>query len=68
VVYVVTGCLQGVLLGMGVWFEVGRRRKAGGDGDGDGGREGGVEGLVVDGGGGDGGVRDERTPLLGGEG
>lgn len=64
-VYVVTGCLQGVLLGMGVWFEVGRRRKGG---------EGGVEGLVVDGRGGGGGgdgdgvLRDERTPLLGGEG
>lgn len=59
VVYVVTGCLQGVLLGMGVWFEVGRRRKGG---------EGGVDGVVVGGGAGDGGVREERTPLLGGEG
>jgi hypothetical protein len=26
-VYVFTGCLQGVLLGMGIYFEVARRRK-----------------------------------------
>lgn len=62
-VYVVTGCLQGVLLGMGVYFEVGERRRrvlGEGVGNGDAGGEGRGEGL--DGENGDPG--HERTPLL----
>jgi len=74
-VYVVTGCLQGVLLGMGIYFEVmdRRRRKDQETDDGVVGESvivnGRVQGLPTDGEGGhevegDGVERNERTPLL----
>lgn len=62
--YLVTGTLQGVLLGMAVWFEYvrGKGRKGGGEGNGYAGGEG-VEGQRSGSGIGD----DERTGLLANE-
>ena len=72
-VYVVTGCLQGVLLGMGIYYEVlDRRRRALDESDGDAGDGGGNGRLqsssAHDGRGhamrGDNAGQNERTPLL----
>lgn len=71
----VTGCLQGVLLGMGIYYEVlERRRRVLGEGEGDGavgdgGGNGGLRGSRADregrlGGSGEIPERNERTPLL----